>query len=69
MKTGLSPHQPARLLPTLDISIEYFQCLDVSPAHHTHSYGLILNELSLNSVVCEYHIISQYLPTSSTFHM
>ena len=54
-KTGLSPHQPTRLHPTSDISMDYFQCLDVSLMHYPPSDGLILNELSLDSVECKYH--------------
>ena len=54
-KTGLSPHQPASLQPVPEITIDYFQCLDVSLAHHPHSEALILNELSLNCAGYEDH--------------
>ena len=42
-KTGLPPHQPSLLHPTPEIYIDYFQCLDVSLAHHPHIKGLLLN--------------------------
>ena len=54
-KTGLYPHQPAHLHSTLDISMDYFQCFDVSLTHHHHSKGLLLHEISLDSAGCEDH--------------
>ena len=53
--TGLSPHQPAHLHPTPDLSMDYLQCLDVSLTQHLRIEGLIFHELSLNSSGCKDH--------------
>ena len=42
-KNGQSPHKLARLYTTSEIFMDYFQCLDVSLAHHPHSKGLLLH--------------------------
>ena len=55
LQNGLYPHQPTHLPPTPDTSMDYFQCLDVSLAHHPHRKVLLLNELSLDSARCEDH--------------
>ena len=48
-RTGLSPHQPAHNKPTPYISMYYSQFLDISLTHYPHSYGLLLQEPSLDS--------------------
>ena len=71
-KTSLPPHQPASLHPAPEIPMDYFQCLDVSIAYHTHIKGLLLNELSFDYAVCEDHfpciphVLSVLLPSLST---
>ena len=54
-RTGLSPHQPAHLHPTPDISMYYFQCLNVYLTHHPHSKVLLLHEISPDSAGCKDH--------------
>ena len=54
-KMSLSPHQPARLRPTSGIPMDYSKFLDVFLTQHTHSKGLLLNKVPLDSAGYEDH--------------